>query len=157
MSFEFDPQAFLDATTQEATSTETIPVPIGEYEATVADNGVDFKSGVSGPDSKNPGRPWLRLDVTWEIDDQRVKEAVSRDRVVVRQGIMLDLTEGNQIDMGKGKNVRYGRLRDALGLNEPGQPFSPRMMVGRRAKIKVSQRPYKDTIQNEVDAVTRLA
>ena len=42
--------------------------------------------------------------------------------------------------MGKGKNVALGRLREALGQNTPGKPWSFGMLVGQVAKVAVKHR-----------------
>jgi hypothetical protein len=71
---------------------------------------------------------------------------------------MLDLNEsGTGMDTGKGKNVTLGRLREALGLNQPGTPFSFRQLIGRAAKISVTQRVDGDQIYNDVKGVVKLA
>ena len=64
---------------------------------------------------------------------------------------------GNGLDMGKGKNVALGRLREATDLNVPGQPFAMAMFPGRLAKIKVTQRPGNepDQVYNDVRGVTK--
>ena len=71
---------------------------------------------------------------------------------------LFDLNEaGNGLDMGKGKNVALGRLREATDLNVPGQPFAMAMFPGRLAKIKVTQRPgtEPDQVYNDVRGVTK--
>lgn len=132
---QFDPNTFLDMTTEDANSTVSIPVPAGEYLAIVEK--VEARPWQS---SKDPSKSGMTLDVTWNIDDANVKQLLEREKVTVRQGIMLDLTETGGLDMGKGKNVSLGRLRAALDLNQPGQPFGFRMLEGRVGRVVVSHR-----------------
>ena len=85
-----------------------------------------------------------------------MKELLGRDKVTVRQGIMLDITDSGGLDMGKGRNIGLGRLREAIGLNTPGQPFSFSMVAGRVAKVNVSHRIDGENIYAEVKGVAKL-
>jgi hypothetical protein len=131
----FDPNTFLEMTVEESNSTTSTPVPAGEYLALV---------------EKVEARPWTKkddpsvsgmaLDITWNIDDANVKALLERDKVTAKQGVMLDLSDSGGLDMGKGKNVGLGKLRQAMDLNEPGRPFSFKMLEGRMARVTVSHR-----------------
>jgi hypothetical protein len=145
----FDPVSFLDAEVKGANSTEIVPIPIDEYPGTVKK--VDVKTGTSD----KTGEPWARLELMWTVDDPDLAAKLNRKEVTVRQQIMLDLTDSGTMDMAEGRNVRLGRLRDALSLNDKSKPFSLRMFEGRSAKISVKQETYKDQIQNYVDAVVK--
>jgi hypothetical protein len=147
----FDPSNFLNATFTEANATQSEPVPIGEYNAVIE------KVEAATWQSKDGTSSGLKLNVFWNVDDAGVKAALGRDKVVVKQDIMLDMNEQGGLDMGKGRNVTLGRLRDATGLNVNGQPFSPTMLTGKVAKISVSQRPVGDAIYNDVKGVARLS
>jgi hypothetical protein len=129
----FDPKLLLEATTDQANSTERVPVPVGEHVAVIAE--VNIRSG-----NKN-GNDWAFLDVTYDIDNPAVKEALGRQKVTLTQGVGLDFTPNGGLDYSKGKNVQLGRLRDCVGLNVPGQPFSFRMLQGKVLKIVVSHSP----------------
>ena len=112
----FDPASLFDSTTTEVNDTKILPIPEGEYLAVI--ESAEVKTWASR-DGLSSG---LRLDVTWLIDDEAAKTATGRDKLTVRQGVMLDLNEaGNGLDMGKGKNVALGRLREATDLNAPVQ------------------------------------
>lgn len=149
----FDPASLLETTTEAANDTKIIPVPEGEYLAVID------KIAINTWQSKDGSSSGLRLDVEYMVDDEAAKAATGRDKLSVRQGIMLDLTEdGRGLDMGKGKNVGLGRLREAAGLNTPGQPFAPQMLPGRLVKIKVTQRPSDkdpEVIYNDVRGVAK--
>ena len=148
----FDPATFLDHTTDAANSTTFTPVPEGEYTAMI-----DGDPVMRQWTSKDGTKTGLAMDLNWLIDDASVKEKLQRDKVTVRQGIMLDLTDDGNLDTGKGRNITLGRLRDAVGLNEPGRPFSPRMLAGKVAKVAVKHRMADDQVYAEVKAVTRMA
>jgi hypothetical protein len=69
---------------------------------------------------------------------------------------MLDINDAGNLDMSKGRNVQLGRLREALGLNTPGQAFSFQMIPGRAAKILVKQRVEGEDIFADVKGVVKL-
>ena len=148
----FNPEQFLDMQVTESNDTKTIPVPVGEYTAVAEE--VKCRQWQSKQDLSKSG---LTLDITWSVDDAVVKELLGRDKVTVRQGIMLDITDSGGLDMGKGRNIGLGRLREATDLNVPGQPFAMAMLPGRLAKIKVTQRPgtEPDQVYNDVRGVTK--
>lgn len=147
----FSPEQFLDMQVTESNDTRAIPVPVGEYTAVAEE--VKCRQWQS---KKDPSMSGLALDIKWSIDDAAVKELLGRDKVTVNQGIMLELTDSGGLDMGKGRNIGLGRLREALGLNAPGQPFSFMMVSGRVAKISVSHRIDGENIYAEVKGVAKL-
>jgi len=146
----FDADTFLSSTVTEANSTEFIPCPVGEYTAVAGD--VKCRQWQSKSD---PSKSGLALDILWEIDDANVKEALGRDKVTVKQGLMLDLTESGGLDFGKGRNINLSRLREALGLNKPGEPFAMSMISGHVAKVKVKHSIYNNAPMAEVEAVAK--
>lgn len=148
----FDVQAFLDQTVEGTNDTKKVPCPAGDFTGIV-----DKVAARSWQAKDDPTKSGMTLDVSWIIEDESAKSVTGRDKVVVRQGIMLDLTDEGKLDMGKGKNIGLGRLREALGLNNGG-PFSFAMMVGRMAKVSVSHRmgETSDDIYDEIKKVAPL-
>lgn len=144
----FDAQAFMQATFEGANDTISIPVPAGEHPA-VAEK-VDL---VAWQGKADPTKGGLKLNILWEIASDDVREITGRSKNVVRQDIMLDLTPDGRLDMGKGMNVRLGRLREAVGLNRPGEPFSFAMIQGQFATVSVKHELYEGAIQAKVDGV----
>ena len=147
----FDPNQFLDMQVEGSNDTKTIPVPAGEFTA-IAEK-VECRAWQS---KKDPSKSGLTLEVHWNIDDNSVKELIGRDKVTVRQGVMLDLTDSGSLDMGKGRNIGLGRLREALDLNQAGSPFAFSMIPGRMAKVKVEHRVVDDAIYAEVKSAVKL-
>jgi hypothetical protein len=47
--------------------------------------------------------------------------------------------------MSKGKNVSLGKLREAVGQNKPGKPWSPAHLNGAQLDVLVTHRADKDT------------
>lgn len=150
-----NPEEFLNATTTEALDTHLDPCPAGEYIGVIDDVQVHkfvYKSG------ENEGKDGYRLALRWEIQDDAVKQALSRDKVSVMQSLLLDLTAtGDGLDMGRGKNVRLGQIRDAVGQNVAGQPWNPKMLEGGVAKVKVKNGVYNDLPNAEIEAVRKAA
>lgn len=145
----FDPQAFLDSSVTEANDTKVIPVPIGEY------LGVIDKLAPRQWTSKDGSQSGLALDITWIVEDEDVKQFLGRDTVNVKQGLMLDVLPSGQLDMSKGKNIGLGRLREAVGLNTPGQAFSFQQLPGQMAKISVKHRLVDEDTFAEVKSVAK--
>ena len=146
----FNPQEFMDASVSGANDTKVIPVPVGEYVAIITD--VKPRQW----QSKDGSTTGIAIDVTWDVDDQAVKDLLGRDTVTVRQGIMLDTDGTGKLDMGTGRNVSLGRLREAVGKNDPKTPFSFAQLPGMAAKITVSHRIDGDNTYAEVKGAVRL-
>ena len=147
----FSPEQFLDMQVTESNDTKVIPVPTGEYIAVVKE--VKIRPWQSKAD---PSKAGIALDLQWTLDDAGVKALLGRDEVSVKQGVMLDLSEAGGLDMGKGRNISLGRLREACGLNSPGQPFSVTMLTGRMARVKVEHRVDGENIYAEVKQVAKV-
>lgn len=148
MSNQFDPQAFLDASITEANDTKVIPVPQGEY------LGVIEKVTPRTWQSKDGTQSGIAVDIIWLIEDADVKAFLGRDDVKVKQGLMLDTTPNGTLDTSKGKNISLGRLREAVGLNKPGQTFSFQNLPGLSAKVNVKHRLVDEDTFAEVKGVT---
>jgi hypothetical protein len=149
----FDTDSFLNSAVTGANSTKVVPCPIGEFPAVID------KIAARQWQSKDGTKTGVALDVTWAIEDDEAKAATGRDVVTARQGVMLDLAPDGSIDMADGKNVGLGRLRAAVGLNDPSVEFSFNQLPGRMAKAKVSHRPDAndpEIVYAQVDAVTNL-
>ena len=136
----FDPNSFFEQVITEVGSTEAVPIPAGEYLATI-----DRKEVTTWQKKDDPSVSGLKLKITWSLEDQAVRELLGRDKVVVSQDIMLDITETGSLDMGKGRNVELNRLRAAVDLNVSG--FSFHQLDGRMARVTVKQDQDKNDPQ----------
>lgn len=148
----FNADEFLNSSVEGANATQVEPIPVGEYTAVI--DSIKVRPWVS---KKDPSLSGQTMDVTWVLDAPAVAEQLGRQKLTARQGIMLDFTDDGRLDMGKGRNVGLGRLREATNLNNPGQAFSPSMLMGQMAKVKVGHRVEKDQIFVEVESAVRLA
>lgn|SRR3990167_2180567 len=145
----FNPDSFLQQETTQATEAKYTPIPEAEYRATVD----DVTSGLSSKKSV----PFL--NVTFEIHDENLRKQLGMEHVRVNMNLWLDLTETGAIEVGPNKNVKLGKLREALGQNQSGQAWSPLMMKGKGpVVILVSQRKDEndpEVVYNDVKRVTK--
>lgn len=120
----FDPATFMQQTVDEPMADDYILCPEGEYQAIID----DFDESVfrtnefvykKGPQAGYPGE-MTTFNVPWVIQDDRAKVALNRDKVVVQQPIILDFDPNGQLDRSANRNVTLGRLRTAVGQNQPG-------------------------------------
>lgn len=144
----FDANAFMQATFEGENDTVSIPVPAGDQPAIAEKVEV-----VAWQGKADPTKGGLKLNIIWEIMSDEVREVTGRAKNTVRQDIMLDLTPDGRLDMGKGMNVRLGRLRAAVNLNNHGEPFSFAMIQGRNAVVCIKHEMYEGNIQAKVDGV----
>jgi hypothetical protein len=145
MSTVFDPESFAGMSIDQSNDTKFTPVPEGEYPATMKKK--EFRPSDKG---------YLILDLSWAVDDAGAKEVTGMKEPTVRQSIFLDRLENGALDTSKGKNVKLGQLREATGLNVPGQPFNFNMLDGKVARVKVKHRQYEGDTFAEVKEVTKL-
>lgn len=141
----FNPETFLNTPVEAPLSTEYTPIPEGEYTAVIE----KVEPRTVGQDSKPV------LDIVWRLDAPDSEDAHEKS---VRQTIWLDVTAQGSLDYGKGKNVQLGRLRDAVGQNQPGQAWMPSMLVGNVARVSVKHRMGNEgQIFADVKGVAKLA
>src|SRR2546421_8475394 len=149
----FDPAQFLDATTTEA-NTRLPPLPPGDYLATLEDLKLEDWQSRDGQKAGKKFTVQLAVDPSSNMSAVKTGTFEGIKTLRVQDSIMLDTTPQG-LDMGQGKNTGLRRYRDAMNLNAAGQPFAPRMMIGRQLKVKIKHREYQGELFNEVDAVTR--
>jgi hypothetical protein len=145
----FDPEDFMNSTISEPNATKVESVPPGEYRAVIEE--AKPPRVTSGKD----GTEYCFMDVVWSIDDDQLKERLGREKLLVRQGLMLDLTADKKLDMGKGKNVGLGRLREALGLNSG--PFNPRQLTGAGPALIAVEQQKNNPEYTQVAKVGRIS
>lgn len=142
----FEPDNFLHQEVEGETSTRGLPVPEGEHQAVIVEDGIKVDSGTS-----KDGNPYYYMDVNWEILNRPdIEEELGR-KPRTRMRIFLDIDDG-KLDNSKGKNTGLGRLREAVGMNGP-EPFKPTDLIGQTATIMVSHREYEGNIFDEVRKV----
>lgn len=147
----FNPDAFLTESTSEQMDTRFTPIPVGEYPAIVDDVAVRQQQN-----DKDPTQVWTILDVTYAIDDAGVRAETGLDKPTIRQSIFLDLNDAGKLDTTKGKNINLGRLREALGLNQPGVEFSFSMLKGQACVVATKHSPNKNDPDSPYSNVAKV-
>lgn len=150
MTSAFNPETFLGTEYEQANDTRLPLVPECEVNAQISK--LKIRSGVS----KDTQEPWNMLDVFWELLDQSIADQLEMKKVTVPMSLFLDVSENGSLDMGKGKNVGLGRLREALKMNEPGKRFALRQLQGAIGKVKVEHDTINDgPSKGELKAIIR--
>ena len=156
---------FINTVHQETIDTARIPIPVGEYVGQIGtdDKALTLEQGNAGPNAKNPGAPWARLDVLINIPDPSgaIKAATGRDPVSTRYGIMLDLTAAGMPDFTAGKNLNLGRLFKAIGhaVTDKGQiaaPWSFTELPGKGIKITIAHDPNPNDASAPYERVANI-
>lgn len=152
----FNPEQLLNTQVNDANSTELIPIPEGEYTAVSEPITAESFKEFDIKRGENAGKKGLNLYISWAINDEsgQLKELIGRPPKA-RQSIMIDRGPGG-IEMGKGRNVGLGKLREALGQNQTGRPWAFSMLGGQVAKIVVKHRIDGANTYAEVTAVTKI-
>lgn len=120
----FDPATFMNQTVDQPIADDYVLCPEGEYQAIVDDfDETVFRTNEfvysKGPNAGLPGE-MTTFECPWVIQDDRVKLALGRDKVVVTEPIILDFDSNGALDHGPNKNVKLGQLRTAVGQNSAG-------------------------------------
>ena len=144
----FDAQTFLNTEVEGEMETRYTPVPAAIYTSMIDDIAVR-EAGDS-----------IVLDVTHVlINVDELQSNMGMERLTVRQGIFLDIEPNGAIALGPNKNVKLGRLREAV--NQNGGRWNFAMLKGAGPLlITVSTKPDKDdptVIYNRVDKTLPMA
>lgn len=157
----FDADAFMNATTTEQGSTYVPPFPEGDYVATIEE--VKVSSGVMTKGDRI-GEPWVSAFVTFKLqqlpgkDLDAIAEQLGRPNKQVSQSYFLDVSPNGGLDMSEGRNTRLNRLREAVGQNVSGQPWSIGMLKGAGPLIvRLTQDPSKDDPKEVYNRVSRTS
>ncbi len=128
MTGTFDPAAFMQTEVEGSLDTKYPTIPEGEYQGVI-----DKVEARTPKDS-------VIMEVFWKLDDDALREATGLDNPQVRQSIFLDVdAETGMMEMGQGKNIGLGRLREALNQNDGGA-WSPNYLIGQVANVTVGCR-----------------
>jgi hypothetical protein len=150
----FDPQAFLDAQTNEANEKRpTIPAENpadanGLFTAVIGEIKTD-----SGTISKgdNAGNPWISMIIPLKLQIPAAIQALGLPaEFQVTDRVFLDLTPQGGLDNSKGKNRGQRTYREATGMNKPGETFAWRMLTGKIVKVKIAHELYNGNIVENV-------
>ena len=162
----FDPNTFMQQNVDQPLETEFVLVPAGEYVATIDDftneafERIDFDYK-KGPRAGTPGT-MTKLTLPFIIQDENVKAEMARDKVVVFKQLILDLDESGGLDFGKNRNIDLGRIRAAVGQNDPGPWSISKLRGAGPVMVKVVHIDFerKDKTKGkraEIERVVRIA
>lgn len=149
----FNPDQFLATETGEVGDTKFIQVPAGEYPGQIT------RVTPRQIESKKTGETYTLLEITWTFTDPAVKAATAMDEPSARQTIFLDLKENGALDFSPNKGVNLSRLRDAVGQQRNGRPWSPSHLMGATAmcliKHEIDDNGDPRAVVSKVVALTR--
>jgi hypothetical protein len=147
---QYDPQTFATMTFVGANSTSAEVLPVGEYPATIEKHNI-----TSWQKRDDPSIGGLKVTFTLKASHPTLEAKLGRTSSFVDYEVMLDLTPEGGLDMGKGKNVKLGKLREAIGLNDPSRPFSFDMTIGHSLVATVKHEEYKGNLYAKVSGVAK--
>jgi len=150
----FDAETFLNTDVSGSMSTEFVPIPAKEMVGII-----DKMSAKEVTAKDGSGKTYRFLELMYICDDDEAREVTGLDQPRVKQSVGLDFTDEGGLDLGKGKNVMLGKLRDACGQNDPSKPWNFNMLLGQTVKISVKHRSADDgsgQIYSEVKGVAKL-
>lgn len=160
----FDAAAFMQSTVDSPMATEYEICPEGMYPAMIADfdeKAVERVDGFvykKGPNAGQPGS-MVKLNLPFSIQDETVKAQMERQTVYADWQIILDVNELGQLDFGKGKNVKLGQVRAAVGQNNPGPWNMFNLRGAGPLMVQVAHEEYerKDKSKGKAARVVRVA
>ncbi len=147
----FNAAEFLSTSQSDQLDTALIPFPVGEHDVQIdmTEDAIKIEQGKSGPNAKHPGKPWARIDIlATALDPTGAIKSEMKREPKIRIGIMLDLDERGRFDGSRGKNVRFGALLAAAGLNQSG--WKANDLKGKLIKVKVVHEMYEGNPQANV-------
>lgn len=124
----FNADTFLNATVQAAMDTAVTPIPEGDFPFQISK--VEINSGTI-KNGDRAGKTWAQLKMRCLCLDPNVAAELGREEANQNMFVFLDLTEDESgLDIGTGKNVDLGKLREAVGQNDEDEEWMPSMLQG---------------------------
>lgn len=121
----FDPNVFLNQELSGSNETKFTPIPEGDEKAWIDDLGMD-----SYDDPVRGNVPILIITYALTDDTGKLKELLQMDKPTVQDRLFLDLNPDGTIAFGPNKNVKLGRVREAVGQNDPKKKWQFNMLRG---------------------------
>lgn len=152
----FDPSVFLGATVTEA-NTRRPPLPAGKSFTGVLGEPKYRQS--EGKKETNLGvvYHWIDIPIQLEIPADLL-ENQGTDQITLQYSFRLDISENGQgFDMSPGKNNGMRQLREAVGMNTPGQPFVLSMVQGQRVLVRIKHETYEGDVFDRVAGIAKIS
>jgi hypothetical protein len=133
----FDTDAFLDSEVDNAFETQRTTIPAGDTYMGVIDK-------LNPPRVLDNGS--IVMDIQWKILGQdELAESLNLEDIIVPQSAFLDIRPNGRLEWGVNQNIVLGQFRAALGQNDTGQRWSPRILQGASpAKLKIENKPDRN-------------
>lgn len=132
----FDPEQFMQQTTESTFETERTLIPPGEYQALID----ECSAKVLG--EKNSPALGLVLHPI-NVDQEILDEVPNVEDIKLYHTIWLDISESGGLATGTNKNIALGQLLEAIGKN--GKPWSPMDIPGNVVMIDLTHRVNKSS------------
>lgn len=130
MAFNFDPQAFMATSYDQANSETRLTLPDG-YEGVALIIGSDARLVTT---KQNGDKPVLTIKL--EFSGPEVEVHTKREKFIDSMDLWLDINEAGMLDMSEGMNVDLGKLRAAVNQNQKGMAWNPKQLIGQVVKVK---------------------
>ncbi len=158
----FDPETFLSTQFEGKIDTRRVKLPEGEWRGQIEKIDLDSFDVQNGP---NAGSKAHVLVVVWKITDPEFIAAAREDNddpnldenlFRVRQKMFLDFTAEGSLDFSRGRNIKLGYLREALGQND-GTPWSPNHLLNQQAIVNIVHTPNEKEPENPYAEVSKVS
>jgi len=143
-------------------STRYVTPPEGDFNLMLDSRNLDvtkwFTSGIAQK-GQNAGNEYVTFEIPMEILDDKVRQALNQDHVYSRYKGFLDFAPDGSLDFSEGKNVKIGRLREALNQNDPNVPWDPSQLAlasGTIFKGHLKHTPNKDDPTAPFSEISRV-
>lgn len=147
----FDKDTFLNQQVTGSNEVKFTPVPEAEYQAFI-----DEISMETYKDNERGEVPILVL--SYAILDEKLKEDLGLEKPTVQDRIFLDVESSGALSFGPNKNVRLGRVREAVGQNDAKKAWNMNMLRGAGpVLIRVAHRYHKTTGEGPYANIDRIA
>lgn len=141
----FDKDTFLNQEVKGSSEVKYTPVPIAEYQGFIDE--LEMDSYEDTP----------ILIVTWALLDEALKKSLGLEKPTVQDRIFLDVEKNGALSFGPNKNIRLGRIREAVGQNDPKKPWNFNMLRGAGpCLLKVGHRYNKTTGEGPFANIERV-
>jgi len=138
----FDPNVFLSAEIKGANETKFTLTPKGEWDGFVKELSMD----------EFDGKPILVI--TWGLLNEELKKVMGVEQPQIQDRIFLDFENG-ALQFGPNKNIKLGRLREAVGQNDAKQKWNFNMLNG-AGPVKIMVDHVPDIGDNAGETFARI-
>lgn len=141
----FNPDQFLATAVQGVLDTQRKPLPAVEF------NG--FIKEIKKPEVvKTKKGDSILMEIPIQIDCAQYEQELGYSSSVRSYKCWLDINAVGNLDMGTGKNIDLGKIREAVGQNGP-EEWTVTNLVGAPIRVQIKHREHEGKIYDEISAV----